>query len=54
LIGLEILVGAAEFAQRGSNLFLVKDNGADEEVWASICIEPHFEKIMSFYRWKEN
>jgi hypothetical protein len=53
LIGLAILVGAAEFAQRDCNLFSVKDNGMDEEIWASLCVVPHFEKYMSFYRWKE-
>ncbi len=53
LIGLAILVGAAEFALRGCDLFSVKDTGMDEEVWASLCVEPHFKKFMSFYRWKE-
>ena len=53
LSGLAILIGAAEFAQRGCDLFSVKDSGHEEEVWASLCAEPHFEKIMSFYRWKE-
>ena len=53
LIGLAILIGAAEFAQRGCDLFSVKDSGLEEDVWASLCAEPHFEQFMSFYRWKE-
>jgi hypothetical protein len=52
LIGFAILIGAAEFAQRGCDLFAVKVNGQEEEIWASLCAEPHFEKFMSFYRWK--
>ncbi len=53
MIGLAILIGAAEFAQRGCDLFSVKDSRHEEEVWAFLCAEPHFEKIMSFNRWKE-
>ncbi len=34
-------------------MFSVKDSGQEEEVWASLCAEPHFKKILSFYRWKE-
>ena len=55
LMGLGILIGAAEFAQRGCDLFSVKDQGGEmeQELWPSICPEPHFEAYMSFYRWKE-
>ena len=57
LIGLAILIGAAEFAKRGSDLFSVKDQMVDEEeeseVWTSLCSEPHFERFMAFGRWKE-
>ncbi len=56
LVDLGILVGAAEFAQRGCDLFAMKDRaseGEQFEVWASLYPEPHFEKYMSFYRWKE-
>lgn len=56
LCGLAVIVGAAEFAKRGSDLFSVKDKGdedGDEEVWASLCQEPHFEQIMPFSRWKD-
>jgi hypothetical protein len=31
----------------------MKDTGAEDEVWTSLCTEPHFKKFMSFYRWKE-
>jgi hypothetical protein len=54
LIGLAILIGAAEFAQRGCDLFSVKDQGTDnEDKWTSMCTDPHFEKYMCFYRWNE-
>ena len=41
LIGLAILIGAAEFAQRGCDLFSLKDSGLEEEhglpcVWSLI------------------
>jgi hypothetical protein len=58
LVGLAVLIGAAEFAQRGCDLFSVKDqlteDGEEEnEAWKSLCAEPHFERFMSFGRWKE-
>jgi hypothetical protein len=58
LTGLAILIGAAEFAKRGSDLFSVKDQfmeegDDDDEKWPSLCPEPHFEKYMSFGRWKD-
>jgi hypothetical protein len=56
LMGLAISIGAAEFAKRGSNLFSVKDQAAeddDDDLWASLCHEPHFEQLMPFSRWKD-
>ena len=58
LTGLAILIGAAEFAKRGSDLFSAKDQLMEEgeeedENWASLCPDPHFEKFMPFGRWKE-
>jgi len=54
LMGLAILVGAAEFAKRGSDLFSVNDQAeGNEEKWVSLCPDPQFEKLMPFYRWKE-
>ncbi len=58
LTGLGIMIGAAEFAKRGSDLFYVKDQVVldeeeEEENWASLCPDPHFEKYMPFGRWKE-
>jgi hypothetical protein len=53
LTGLGILIGAAEFAQRGCDVFSTKDSADEDELWPTLCGEPHFEKYMSFYRWKE-
>ena len=58
MTSLGILIGAAEFAKRGSDLFSVKDQqeGDDDEeneVWQSLCAEPYFERFMPFGRWKE-
>jgi len=54
LTGLVILIGAAEFAQKGCDLFSQNNsNDEEEEMWTSLCAEPHFEMFMSFYRWKE-
>jgi hypothetical protein len=55
LIGLAILIGAAEFAKRGSDLFSVRDKDEEDEgeIWASLCPESHFEKYMAFGQWKE-
>jgi hypothetical protein len=56
LSGLATIIGAAEFARRGSDLFSVKDKfdeEDDDDVWASLCQEPHFEHIMAFSRWKD-
>jgi hypothetical protein len=56
LVGIGIIIGAAEFAKRGSDLFAVKDQAGeeeDDEVWASLCHELHFEQYMAFSRWKD-
>ncbi len=58
LVGLAVLIGAAEFAQRGCDLFSIKDKLTEEsddenEAWKALCAEPHFEKFISFGRWKE-
>jgi hypothetical protein len=55
LSGLAIIIGAAEFAKRGSDLFSVKDkyNDDDDDVWAWLCQEPYFEHIMALSRWKD-
>ena len=56
LVGLGIIIGVAEFAKRGSDLFAVKDQVGEEDeddVWASLCHELHFEKFMPFSRWKD-
>jgi hypothetical protein len=56
LVGIKIIIGAAEFAKRGSDLFAVKDQAGEEEdneVWASLCHELHFEQYMAFGRWKD-
>jgi hypothetical protein len=55
LIGLAIMVGAAEFAKQGSDLFGVRDKEEEDEgeIWASLCPDPYFEKYMAFGQWKE-
>ncbi len=59
LTGLAIIIGAAEFARRGSDLFGVKDQLVDDDddgdydVWPSLCQDPHFEQFMHFTRWKD-
>ncbi len=58
LTGLAILIGAAEFAKRDSNLFSVKgqiveEGDDDDDKWASLCPEPHFENFMSFGGWED-
>jgi hypothetical protein len=58
LTGLAIIIGAAEFARRGSDLFGVKDQVADDDdddtdAWPSLCQDPHFEQYMPFSRWKD-
>jgi hypothetical protein len=59
LIGLGILIGAAESEKRGCDLFLVRDQFDDdgeiddEENWTSLISDPNFDKFMSYCRWKE-
>jgi hypothetical protein len=58
LVGLAVLIGAAELAQRGCDLFSIKDMLTEEsedknEAWKSLCAGPHFERFISFRRWKE-
>jgi hypothetical protein len=56
LIGLGILIGAAEFAKRGFDLFSVRDQVDDineDEQFVSLSVEPHFEKYRPFGRWKD-
>jgi len=55
LMGLAIIIGATDFAKRGSDFFSVKDQAAedeDDDLWASLCHEPHFEQLMPFSQWK--
>jgi len=59
LTGLAIIIGAAEFARRGCDLFSVKDQLVDDDddddndAWPSLCQDPHFEQYMPFSRWKD-
>ncbi len=57
LIGLGIIMGAAEFSQKGVDLFSVKnmDDDDDEELnqWPSISPSPQFEQYMVFSRFKD-
>ena len=48
LTSLGILIGAAEFAAVGSDLFHAKDQleGVDDnDVWQSFCAEPYFKRL---------
>ncbi len=57
LIGLALIIGAADFSQKGVDLFGSKDTGEDEEeddmLWNSISASPHFEQYMPFSRFKD-
>jgi len=57
LIGLEIIIGAAEFSQKGVDLFSVKNIGYDDDndlnQWPSISPSPQFEQYMAFSRFKD-
>jgi hypothetical protein len=63
LIGIGLLIGSAEFSQRGNQLFGFKNSLADDsdeeddfrgaEYWPSICLSPKFEQFMSLSRFKE-
>jgi hypothetical protein len=65
LIGIALLIGAAEFSQKGVQLFSFNhsstasddddddDEGPGAEYWPSICPSPHFEQYMSFSHFKD-
>jgi hypothetical protein len=54
LTGLGLLIGAAEFSQKGVDLFNIKDDVQDDDdIWQSIRPSPHFEQYMSFSRFKD-
>jgi hypothetical protein len=54
LTGLGLLIGAAEFSQKGVDLFNVKDDVQDDDdIWQSIRPSPHFEQYMSYSRFKD-
>jgi hypothetical protein len=56
LIGLAIIIGAAEFAQNGKELFQKSGNASleDEDVtWNTLTNHPHFKRHMSLPRFKE-
>jgi hypothetical protein len=45
LVGLALIIGAAEFSQKGVDLFGSKnEEEEDEDVWHSISTSPHFEQ----------
>jgi hypothetical protein len=54
LVGLASIIGAAEFSQKGVNLFGSRNAELDDEdVWHSISTSPHFEQYMAFSRFKD-
>jgi hypothetical protein len=54
LVGLALMIGAAEFSQKGVDLFGSKDmEEEDGDVWHSISASPHFEQYMAFSRFKD-
>jgi hypothetical protein len=54
LVGLALIIGAAEFSQKGVDLFGSKNVELDDEdVWHSISTSPHFEQYMAFSRFKD-
>jgi len=56
LIGLGLLIGAAEFSQKGVDLFGGKKGDQDEDdfdEWPSISPSPAFEQYMAFSRFKD-
>jgi hypothetical protein len=52
---LGLIIGAAEFSQKGVDLFGTKHGTEEEEeeVWRSISASPHFEQYMPFSRFKD-
>jgi len=57
LTGLAMLIGAAEFSQKGIELFTDKDqsvdDGPDNDQWRSISQSPKFEQYMAFSQFKD-
>ena len=57
LIGLGLLIGSAEFAQQGKDLFVSRDQkkcgGGDIEIWSSLIPHPSFDCHMSYSRFKD-
>jgi hypothetical protein len=58
LIGLGLMIGTAEFSQKGVDLFGGKKGEVEEDdeeldLWPSICPNPHFEQFMAFSRFKD-
>jgi hypothetical protein len=54
LVGLALIIGAAEFSQKGVDLFGSKnEEEEDEDVWHFISASPHFEEYMAFSRFKD-
>jgi hypothetical protein len=58
LTNLAIIVGAAEFTWRGSDLIGLNDQLADEnddynDVWPFLFQDPQFEQYMPSSRWKD-
>jgi hypothetical protein len=55
LIGLALIIGAAEFSQKGVDLFGLRDQVDldDDELWHSISPSPHFEQYMPYSRFKD-
>jgi len=56
LVGLGIIIGAADFSQKGVDLFSVKNIDDDDEddlqQWQSISLSPQLEQYMAFSRLK--
>ena len=57
LTGLGLIIGSAEFSQKGVDLFgTKKDFDPDDDnfnEWPSICPSPQFEQFMAFSRFKD-
>ncbi len=55
MVGLGLMIGAAEFAQIGKELFKSDDQKKDNFKFAWSCLIPHpsFEKYMSYSRFKD-
>jgi len=55
LIGLALIIGAAEFSQKGVDFFGSKEilDNKDDDLWHSISASPRFEQYMPFSRFKD-